>query len=534
MLKRFKEHMKKGDTLIEVMFAVGIFGLAAVGAISLMNKGLAASQNNLEITMARQEIDAQAEALRFIQNAYLTEKESIESTTDPDAEPNDKNNFRKLWKMIIDTAYEPSTYDKNTGKYSGGVVEEDPDFFTRIISRDSVCEGLFPTIPKNSFIINPRGLEKLSEIDPSDGNPIAMSENDIKKYVFTVKKEKPDAFTFSPVYPRLLYNGTSSSVDCQFNMSDACVHDQQISLNSDKAELGEAQSIWITAIKSESSIQCKDDDASKTRPDFYDFHIQTCWNSARGGASVSSSTIRLFNPDQIQTKQSSTLTFTSAGADVAFLLDVSGSMSVPIQQAASEIKSASETVINAGGRVALYTFSEIDCLINPDPYGCGSSDYEKVVQYCSFSDESCSKSADTIKNKVDWIPSHGMAVGSDIPESGAYGMAYIMAKETWENQNRAIVVLTDAPTKTDQQYDGIDGRESSVISKALELGVSVYVVYIDAWGSGSASNYGNITNSTNGKVYSVTLGGGGSGISEAFSDIAQQTTLTTTTENACF
>ncbi|MBR3319132.1 prepilin-type N-terminal cleavage/methylation domain-containing protein, partial [Candidatus Saccharibacteria bacterium] len=41
MLNHFGHSFRKGDTLIEVMFAVGVFGLAAVGAISLMNRGLA-------------------------------------------------------------------------------------------------------------------------------------------------------------------------------------------------------------------------------------------------------------------------------------------------------------------------------------------------------------------------------------------------------------------------------------------------------------------------------------------------------------
>ena len=38
---------KRGDTLIEVMFAVAIFGMAAIGTISLMNKGLASTYPRL-------------------------------------------------------------------------------------------------------------------------------------------------------------------------------------------------------------------------------------------------------------------------------------------------------------------------------------------------------------------------------------------------------------------------------------------------------------------------------------------------------
>jgi len=68
MLKR---RSQAGDTLIEVLFAVTIFSLIVVSAISLMNQGTAASQRAMEITLVRQQIDGQAEALRFLQESYV-------------------------------------------------------------------------------------------------------------------------------------------------------------------------------------------------------------------------------------------------------------------------------------------------------------------------------------------------------------------------------------------------------------------------------------------------------------------------------
>lgn len=63
--------MQTGDTLIEVLFAVTVFSLVAVGSLSIMNQGTATAQRSLEITLVRQEIDAQAEALRFIHDSYI-------------------------------------------------------------------------------------------------------------------------------------------------------------------------------------------------------------------------------------------------------------------------------------------------------------------------------------------------------------------------------------------------------------------------------------------------------------------------------
>ena len=69
MLKRFAQ---RGDTLIEVLFAVTVFSFVVVGALTIMNQGTAASQRSLEITLVRQEIDAQAEALRLTHDSYVS------------------------------------------------------------------------------------------------------------------------------------------------------------------------------------------------------------------------------------------------------------------------------------------------------------------------------------------------------------------------------------------------------------------------------------------------------------------------------
>lgn len=61
---------KRGDTLIEVLFAVSVFSLVAVCSLSIMNQGVATAQRALEITLVRQEIDSQAETLRFLNESY--------------------------------------------------------------------------------------------------------------------------------------------------------------------------------------------------------------------------------------------------------------------------------------------------------------------------------------------------------------------------------------------------------------------------------------------------------------------------------
>lgn len=61
---------QRGDTIIEVLLAITIFSMLSIGSMTIMNQGTNAAQRSLEITQVRQQIDAQAEALRAAQQAY--------------------------------------------------------------------------------------------------------------------------------------------------------------------------------------------------------------------------------------------------------------------------------------------------------------------------------------------------------------------------------------------------------------------------------------------------------------------------------
>lgn len=59
-----------GDTIIEVLLAVTVFSILAVGTMVIMNRGAAIAERSLEITLVRQHIDAQAEMLRYVHGRY--------------------------------------------------------------------------------------------------------------------------------------------------------------------------------------------------------------------------------------------------------------------------------------------------------------------------------------------------------------------------------------------------------------------------------------------------------------------------------
>lgn len=72
MLGVVRRRTDRGDTIIEVLFAITVFSLLAVGSLAVMNQGTAAAQRSLELTLVRQQIDGQAEALRYMQASYIT------------------------------------------------------------------------------------------------------------------------------------------------------------------------------------------------------------------------------------------------------------------------------------------------------------------------------------------------------------------------------------------------------------------------------------------------------------------------------
>lgn len=61
----------RGDTIVEVMFAIAVFAFVAAGSLAVMNRGVQTTQRSLEITQVRQSMNDQAELLRYIQQNAL-------------------------------------------------------------------------------------------------------------------------------------------------------------------------------------------------------------------------------------------------------------------------------------------------------------------------------------------------------------------------------------------------------------------------------------------------------------------------------
>ncbi len=260
-----KKPQLKGDTLVEVMFAVGIFGMVAIGAIGIMNKGLYDAQKALEITMARQEIDAQAEAIRFVHEASIAEQNASDKL------------YSKAWDAIRSKAYKPNDIPA--------------EFFTAY--NNSSCDSIYTSdaFPIRSFIINYRRLSpEILQTFVDTNRYMAQVQGDaIIVYNASYLNDDAHLLAQTPVYPRIIFSNTygrNRIEDITSNLSDRDINESTGQENNTYYDtVTKAQGIWVTGIAS-----------AETNPEFYDFYIRTCWDSPGSGTSTTiSTTVRLFN-----------------------------------------------------------------------------------------------------------------------------------------------------------------------------------------------------------------------------------------------
>ena len=152
----------RGDTLVEVLLGVTIFSLVAVIALETMNRGMAIAQYSLETTLVRQQVDAQAEMIRYAHDM--------------------KND---TWKKLVDNnSVSVSAVNGNEGNLG---VEKCPDDF----STKEFALAATPSLASKISILNNPGDYKAAET-------YARVDSDTKKtYGISVRLVKPSTATGS-------------------------------------------------------------------------------------------------------------------------------------------------------------------------------------------------------------------------------------------------------------------------------------------------------------------------------------------------
>lgn len=257
---------KRGDTIIEVMIGIAVFSFVTVLTVAVMNSGLASAERSLELVTARNELNAQAEALRFIHSSYASEL-SLPECDEMGSDPTGKcQKFRSLWNLITSRA---KRYDDLTIEYP--VLD---------------CQSVYQTgggsiYNDNAFVINTRLLETTNNSSVAGGLISSRLAN-----AYIQAKSDQDIFRAPLLNARIIYTReTGGESDAQ--LSDVVESGLTV---YDRVEYVEG--IWVVAVQSDDKILGTD------LPEYYDFYIETCWNGAGDNASTSlDTTIRLYNPN---------------------------------------------------------------------------------------------------------------------------------------------------------------------------------------------------------------------------------------------
>jgi hypothetical protein len=267
---------KRGDTIIEVVFAFMVFSTVSVASIGIMNSGLNQAQRSLEVTMARNSVDSQAEALRFLQNNFSAEREWSES----------KRQFSDIWlKITTQGAMTPA----EVSLYAGGDIN-DVDYK----SCDEYYNAQVYADKSKAFAINtrlllPKGVVSDSQYSKLVDKIIITKNTPIYTDPLHDKVMRP-----SSLHPRLTYTTLSFEDLSDGTVTKSSNEDDTLAESQLYREVYSVEGIWDIAVKGNSSTY------ASSKPQYYDFYIRTCWQSVGTKApSTLSTIIRLYNPEAV-------------------------------------------------------------------------------------------------------------------------------------------------------------------------------------------------------------------------------------------
>lgn len=256
--------IKKGDTLVEVTLAIGIFSMIAIAVASVMSGGSSSAQLALETTLAREEIDTQADAIRFIHSTYSANKDN------PD------HPYVKLWRDITKRSIVLSDSEDKIAS----VLQYTPSSCSELYNADS-------EVLQSAFVINPREFNKLS-------SNIGKTTFDKDLVLFGYSDANKSKFIPAATHPRLLFgNKLTGESDDNAVLAD----------NTFPTNILYAEGIYVVPVVDPSSTSIVDvieEDQIVKKPAYFDFYIRTCWYGSRtDDPSTISTVIRLHDPDAV-------------------------------------------------------------------------------------------------------------------------------------------------------------------------------------------------------------------------------------------
>ncbi len=257
--------IKKGDTIIEVLLATTIFSFVAISSMVIINSNTNNLEANLELTMVRAEIDAQAEAIRFIHDAYVSEGGFMvnEKTSGEISSP-----YQRIWQRLTNSPNDANARGWLSTSPTPTALTDCQKYY------DDGSDSIY-TQNRHAYAINTRGLAEAVNKDGSWFN----STNNLNSIVVPAGSSKDasgNKFSQATTYARVVYGSE--------NASDDLISDNSTTVQS-------VQGLWVITIPQEGVY------SNNSTPQFYDFHIYTCWyGPGRDVPTTIGTILRLYNP----------------------------------------------------------------------------------------------------------------------------------------------------------------------------------------------------------------------------------------------
>ncbi len=230
---------KLGDTLVEVTIAIGIFSLVAIAVVSVVSNSTSSAQANLENTVTREEIDAQAEAIRFIHDSYVMD--TAETPV-----------YKEIWDHIASKAVVTKDEKALAGIENYMPTSCDAPFKFKYDGKDY-------DYTNNIFVVNYNAIGSLN-----------------KDNIVKTSYEAPLSF------PRIRYTTGTDSLSGENNLDGS---------------FAAAEGIFVLAVKDPNSTYTSEGGEVVKGAAYYDFYIRTCWFAANSNTPTTISTvIRLADP----------------------------------------------------------------------------------------------------------------------------------------------------------------------------------------------------------------------------------------------
>ena len=267
-----KRH-SQGDTLIEVTIAIGIFTLIAISVVAVVSVSTSGAQSALENTLTREEVDAQAEALRFIQSAYYEDNKNKENfgsqIVAQDYKDTKEDLYLAIWNKIVSIIENNNNVDDMENIVADDVLKFNPTSCNELYEDGENGKQLLKD--QGAFILD---LKKLGSY--KEGEDVKQFAEDI---VFNINEGDNDKlFIPASTYPQIEYD------------------------NNDNIK--SVQGIYVVGVKdvAKTTIVSQDGEVVNIGTDsaYYDFYIRSCWyNSGSENLSKVSTSVRLRDPEAI-------------------------------------------------------------------------------------------------------------------------------------------------------------------------------------------------------------------------------------------